>query len=300
MGGIAVDIFFCASGFLVAGSLIASQSARDFIVARALRIYPGLWTALLLSVVAIGMLESSYSIAGFFSSIDTWKYLAKNAVMVLGDAVYLPGAFENNPLQGAVNGSLWTLPLELRAYLVLVAIWLLATALRRVVAVTFSQVCIVATAAVAGFAIWSIFAGQPNKFFTLLVVFLLGVVFRLFGRWITLNVWAAAAILLVLSAILSLDLRLFRLAYIFALPYLLLCLVYLPSGRIRKFNEVGDYSYGIYIYAFPIQQFLVAGWVSSVAGLITASFVTTLLMAVLSWHLVEKKSLALRERTRKS
>ena len=119
MGGVVVDIFFCASGFLVAGSLIASQIARDFLAARALRIYPGLWVALLLVVLIMGPLVTTHPNGIFFGSTETWKHLARNAVMVFGGAFQLPGVFEQNPWKGAVNGSLWTLPYELRAYLAL-------------------------------------------------------------------------------------------------------------------------------------------------------------------------------------
>ncbi|MFG6487505.1 acyltransferase family protein [Roseateles sp. BYS78W] len=248
MGGVAVDIFFCASGFLVTGSLLASRSIRDFLLARALRIYPGLWTALLLSVVAVGIFASTESAGRFFSAYETWKYLLRNAVMVIGAEFQLPGAFAGNPFNGAVNGSLWTLPFELRAYLIVLGLWLIAVWKRGVAAAAFKTVVMLACAVTLVWAIGSMLAGQPNRFAALLAVFLLGALLRLIADRVVLSRWALVALLALLVGSLLLGTKVFWLVYIFILPYALLCLAYLPAGVIRKFNGVGDYSYGIYIY----------------------------------------------------
>lgn len=299
MGGVAVDIFFCASGFLVAGSLLASQSARDFLVARALRIYPGLWVALLLTVLVVGTVATTEPAGRFFTSFDTWKYLIRNAVMVAGGEFQLPGAFTTVPFKGAVNGSLWTLPFELRAYLILLAIWLVVARSGRPLVPSFSGACALAAVAITVWAIGSLLSGHPNKFATLLTVFLFGALFRLIGRKIVLSLPAAMAMVASLAFVVLFDKKFFLFAYLFALPYLLMCLVYLPAGAIRVFNSVGDYSYGIYIYAFPIQQLLMVMGMSSVIELIFVSFLLTLIASVFSWHVVEKRALALRELARR-
>jgi peptidoglycan/LPS O-acetylase OafA/YrhL len=66
---------------------------------------------------------------------------------------------------------------------------------------------------------------------------------------------------------------------------------------IRKFNQYGDYSYGIYIYAWPVQQSVVA-LISgiNVLELCIYSFIITLLLSYLSWHCIEKKALKLKGR----
>lgn len=82
----------------------------------------------------------------------------------------------------------------------------------------------------------------------------------------------------------------FFVLYCLVLPILLLLLAYVPQGNIRRFNQSGDYSYGIYIYAFPVQQLIVTAIPGvSVPVMIGLSFVITLLLAMLSWHLIEKK-----------
>lgn len=298
MGGVAVDIFFCASGFLVAGSLLASRNVRDFLLARALRIYPGLWVALLLTVVVVGLLASTEPPGRFFSAYETWKYLLRNGVMVSGAEFQLPGAFANNPFKGAVNGSLWTLPFELRAYLILLLLWLVASWKRGIATAGFKTAVKLACAVVVVWAVGSTLAGQPNKFLTLLAVFLLGALLRLIADRVVLSRWALMALLTLLAGSLLLGTKAFWLVYLFVMPYALLSFAYLPAGVLRRFNGVGDYSYGIYIYAFPIQQLVVANGVSSSWEVVGASFSFTLIAAIASWHLIEKRALSFRERAR--
>ena len=88
----------------------------------------------------------------------------------------------------------------------------------------------------------------------------------------------------------------FFVAYVFCLAPLVLHLAYLPKGRIRSFNDWGDFSYGVYIYAFPIQQtlaFLFPGMSLLAMGASSAS--ASLGLAALSWTLIEKRALALKD-----
>jgi peptidoglycan/LPS O-acetylase OafA/YrhL len=81
---------------------------------------------------------------------------------------------------------------------------------------------------------------------------------------------------------------------ILALSYGVFWLGYAPSGRVRQFNRLGDYSYGIYIYAFPLQGLAVWLWgAGSPGGNILLSFPMVLICAVISWHWVERPTLGL-------
>ena len=84
----------------------------------------------------------------------------------------------------------------------------------------------------------------------------------------------------------------FYITYYLTLPYITLYLAYVPSGQIRKFNKYGDYSYGIYIYAFPIQQSLAQIIPKISVSLMTLlTFILTIILAALSWHLIENRFL---------
>ena len=104
------------------------------------------------------------------------------------------------------------------------------------------------------------------------------------------KLFAAACVLLIAGVV---QPKAFFWVYPLAAPYIVMWLAYVPGGWLRQFNKLGDYSYGIYIYAFPMQQLLV----STVPGItpvqmIVASGAGTIALAVMSWHLVEKPALA--------
>jgi peptidoglycan/LPS O-acetylase OafA/YrhL len=87
----------------------------------------------------------------------------------------------------------------------------------------------------------------------------------------------------------------FSIVYTLTIAYMLCYLAYLPAGAIRKYNEMGDYSYGVYIYAFPVQQALAATYPGiSVSAMLLSSGMVTLALAILSWHLIEKRALRLK------
>ena len=113
---------------------------------------------------------------------------------------------------------------------------------------------------------------------------------------------AAGMIALVLRPSLALPFGadVFFVAYTCMLPYLVLFIAYVPS-RLLAYNNLGDYSYGVYIYAFPVQQAIVAVAPGiSVIELVASAFLVTLLLAVASWHLVEVHALALKKFARPS
>ena len=83
------------------------------------------------------------------------------------------------------------------------------------------------------------------------------------------------------------------------LCYIVLVLAYHPWLKWPAFNRIGDYSYGLYVYAFPVQQTIVFRMPNLTPGeLFAFSFLATLVLAVASWHVLEKPALGLRSRFR--
>jgi peptidoglycan/LPS O-acetylase OafA/YrhL len=89
-------------------------------------------------------------------------------------------------------------------------------------------------------------------------------------------------------------------AFTLTLAYGVLVLAYHPRIQWRRYNRVGDYSYGLYVYAFPIQQTIIGRWPGLSTGELFAwSFAATLAMAAISWHGLEQPALALKSWFRK-
>ena len=295
LGSIAVDIFFVTSGFLVTGSLLHRQSLRGFLTARALRIVPALWVSLVLTVLILGAAFTTLSAPAFFAESQTWKFLARNGFLLRGLVWELPATFLNNPAKGTINGSLWSLPAEVQMYLLLAAMWLSAGWLRIDKVKWVSRACVALSALGVGLSLAFYRDGAQGNLVYLGAMFFSGAALQVLRERIVVSCLGvvAACIALVLAAIL--DRAMFGVLYRVLLPYLVLYLALVPAGKIRRFNVVGDYSYGLYIYAFPVQQALASLWHGiDPYAMMGTSFIITMVFAVSSWHVVEKRALALK------
>ncbi|MCE9537429.1 MAG: acyltransferase, partial [Nitrospirae bacterium] len=175
MGTMAVDVFFVTSGFLVTGSLLARQNARQFLWARFLRVFPALLVMLLLTVFGLGPLLTSWPLAAYLTDSGTYGYLLKCATLVSGVWYNLPGVFDDNPFKHAVNGSLWSLPYEIRMYAIVLMVWLVCRKLRRVGDRAF-LIAIVSAALAAGLFVLArhIYGLPTDQFVTLFFMFFSG------------------------------------------------------------------------------------------------------------------------------
>jgi peptidoglycan/LPS O-acetylase OafA/YrhL len=294
LGGLAVDVFFVASGFLVAGSLLQRRDLLDFCVARGLRIFPGLWVALLLTIIIVGFWFTTLSPIAFFTDWQTWRHFLKNALLFRGISFELPGAFTDVPWSRAVNGSLWTLPAELTMYGWLASAWFVLLVARlnpeKWLRVFCCGVALVAIAA----DLWFNLSDRPSLGTGLLASFFAGASLRVLQRHVpaskTLFVALVGAMLLS-----TLYPAAFGVIYRLGIAYVVIYAALVPSGPIRKLSRGSDYSYGIYIYAFPVQQAIASIWHGvTPIEMMVSSFAVTLLFAVASWHLVEERALKLK------
>ena len=296
LGSLSVDVFFVASGFLVTASLLTRSNAIDFFWARCLRIYPALMVVILLTVLVLGPAFTSLPLRDYLTAYGTRSYLLTNSLMVTDARYFLPGVFENNPYRGAINGSLWTLPLELRMYAMLLGGWLLLWMTGdwrpRLMRLLIPGLAVF----YAALMLKDLTDGVPSPpDLRLKLMFFVGASCQVFKDRIQVRsagALLAAGLLIGCCAIAPLH---FPTACLIAMPYLLLYLAFVPGGMVRRYNKLGDYSYGVYIYAFPVQQAVVATHPGlSPLGLLLISCLITLALSVLSWHLSEQRALSLK------
>jgi peptidoglycan/LPS O-acetylase OafA/YrhL len=286
-GSTAVEIFFLLSGLLLTQSLMRRPDAAAFVRARLLRIFPGLIVSVALTVLVLGPLFTNLPLVAYLRDPLTWKHLIKNALAFPHVEFFLPGVFETTPYPRAVNGSLWTLRHELTCYAMLLGAWMGSMLLGR--RVFFPVAVVLITVVSFALRVSSLMDGQtleePSS--RLFSSFFLGSCAALFARFIPLrnDVALLAIAALVLGAWMP---RWMPAAYLIALPYLLVWMAYVPAGAVRSFNRLGDYSYGVYVYAFPVQQALAAAVPGiGVWALMGSSMAVTLALAIVSWHAIE-------------
>src|SRR5271163_4519872 len=292
----AVDVFFVTSGFLVTGSLVNRGEVIAYLWARALRIYPAIWAMLLLTVFVLAPALTTLPPADYFASPKTHDYFIKCATLIGRVRYSLPGVFETMPLHGEFNGSLWTLPIELRLYCYLAAGWLVLAAAP---AIRLKAMSIAAPIAACAFLVLilrgRLFGAPFNAADTRVFMFLYGTTLYLWRDKVPMRpaiLFAALACLLIASV----NEQAFFVVYVVSLAPLVLHLAYLPKGRVLAFNDWGDCSYGVYIYAFPIQQtlaFLFPGM--SLIAMVALSGSVTVGAAALSWNGIERRALALKD-----
>jgi len=293
--GIAVNAFFAISGFLIVRSYITHDSLRVYLQARVLRIMPGLSVAVLFCVFFVGLLHTTLSYAEYFSSDKVWRFLYSNIAMY-NRHPWLPGVFLDNSTRG-INGSLWTLSFEVSMYLAVAAIGVLGL-LKSRRGIAF--VCIAYVAYYLFTVLYPELAKEwltrdTQKYQRLSLYFFLGGCCYVFRERIPLNV--ALAAFLWLMSYFAFGSPYFKFVFSFALTYSVLWLAFVPAGWIRQFNAVDDYSYGMYIYAFPVQQMLIMH-ISGIGEqwLFLLSTAVTFVFAYLSWKLVERPALGLNSR----
>lgn len=277
---IGVFIFFAISGYLNTGSLLRGQSWWRFLIRRARRIFPAL-VGLAVFCVALGAVLTTAAGAAFWVKVP--DFMLRNSSILFGIRYTLPGVFENNPFPGAMNGSLWTLPHEIKLYIYLAVV---------AVAVRYRPDWLLGmlAAVLLGFMVWfHVTTKNPVEayFQKFAVLFITGAVLALLERrfgW-----WPAIAVLAVVAVVSGLTTAQVGWLPAMALAFVLLGKLDTPSWL----QPPLDISYGVYLYAFPLQQLGVLAGMSLWPSL-ALSLVTTTVMAILSAVFIEQPALARR------
>jgi peptidoglycan/LPS O-acetylase OafA/YrhL len=297
LGVVGVFVFFVISGFLVTQSYETTSSPWRFAAKRALRIYPGYLTCILLATVALGPLLTTLPIGAYFASGGTWDFLLWNLVMNV-EHNSLPGVrFTGFEFGHIVDGPLWSLPAEMVMYAMVFALgstrllrlWLLlpllALGLARIV---FDEA---GRAAFGNGALLVRFAWDTSW---LLAFFVAGMILYKLRR--TRFFDGRIALVALAGLIASVPLNQFILLFPLFGAYLILYLARHPRLPVLGAARFGDLSYGLYIYGWPVEQTLlyVSGGRLAWWQLFPLALAITAAIALASWHLVEKPALRLK------
>jgi peptidoglycan/LPS O-acetylase OafA/YrhL len=286
-GGVGVSIFFFLSGLLVWSSWARDPDSKRFFARRCLRIFPALWVVVALSVLVLGPLSSNLTLSDYLAAPETRGYLSTAVLLVRH---VLPGVFSGNPYPGAVNGSLWTLPVEFLCYVSVALVGSIGLIQRSWLIGASLGLAVLAAAFGA-----QLLGARFVSHFEMVAFFWWGVLYGFVSARPVSEVRGWAIFLgLALLAFFWLGTRgTERTGVLFLAGALVIAAQHASFGS-RLTEGLGDLSYGMYIFAFPVQQLLVAlgqgrGW--SFAGYLSLSCVLTGVLAYASWHLIEKKAL---------
>ena len=291
-GTIAVDLFFVLSGFLITNSFLSSSSVWSYLGKRIRRIYPGFVATMLVGALVVAPLASASS--PFHTAAAQLGNFVLSCVR-LHEFDYLH-AFASNPAPGAINGSLWSISYEFWCYIAVAVLGLIGILARRhmVLGIFCLSLIVSFLFAITGWAPGGSFLnpifGFPPLWARLLPMYLAGVVFFLYRDRIPLNGYIALGALgaLVVAAYIPLA---WTVCFPVAGTYLLFWFGYHPGIRLTDFARYGDFSYGTYLYAFPIQQLIMKFFGHPISPYLLSAIAVplTLMAAILSWHLIEKR-----------
>lgn len=291
LGTLSVNVFFIISGFLIFKSLWTSKSVLNYLWKRVIRLFPALFVMLLFSLAIVLLVNTSTNI---FKQPDFYSYLPKNLSLYLVQ-FNINNVFTTNPYPNVVNGSLWSLSFEFTMYLIIIPFFWLKKSKKNI------SLAILITLFIASYYC-SFFnpkilyrATQAIKldsgqFYRLLTWFSAGAIISFINfRKTNYNI---PIIILTGLLISTIFFEIFNYAAPFILPILIILTGISYNKYLWNFTEkIGDLSYGIYIYGFLIQQTLMHYYDFHPIALMFTALSLTAILAYLSWHLIEKKSL---------
>ena len=290
-----LDIFFCISGYLVCDSYLRTPRFDQFLVKRALRIFPALIVCVAVTALILGPLTTDLPLGKYFAHHQTWQYF-RNDLLYL--QLNLPGVFTHRLDGMAVNGSLWSLFPEFLCYL-LVPLAFLGGRWGRI------PILLAIMVASGLIGLWwfahpdqqpgLFYSVDPKYMFVQVPFFMAGALLRLvqtrFPAMFRLDIAiACTASLFYLPQVLGLDSIKFEWL---PLAYVVVAFGLSSTPVLNQVARFGDFSYGLYLYAFPMQQVVLD---HGPAFAIIRCTLASLALAFFSWHFVEAPALRLKPR----
>lgn len=282
LGGIAVGVFFLSSGLLVSKSVEKNNNTKKYFKARCLRIFPPLLLIVFVTVFFVGPLFTDFSIFEYFLNPKTYTYLLNGILIPVHS---LPGVFVENIYGSTVNGALWTLPVEFICYIALFVCYKLGLMKKTSMKFTLPILFL-------GFVLF-FYTDIPivlliRNFLQPVFIFYIGMLFYVYRDDIILN--KKIAFVLGIAWILLVYFGFSELAMIFIFPYIIITIIYSEKQCSEKLSLLGNYSYGIYLCGFPIQQIVVYFFDGKMQPIMNSllSIPIAVLIGFIVYHVVEK------------
>lgn len=291
LGALAVKGFFTISGFLVFQSLERSPSFRNYFWKRILRLYPAL---LLLIVVVMLMVPFVYlSDIPLSKNISYWLFGPK-VLSLFQFKIYIDGVFYSLPMK-EIDVSLWTLPYEFSAYLLLGVLFFIKSKNLRFYLLLASFLILTYLSCFRYLWLNERVFGHFNLFsyyFYDLVCFFVAGALMSYVNVKDLKFNNITIIVCILLSIISLVFFKFYIAKYFLLPIIVILFGIKSTHPINRISEtLGDISYGVYIYGFFVQQCLFYFFELGIWELTLVAIPITYMFGWISWNLVEKRAL---------
>jgi peptidoglycan/LPS O-acetylase OafA/YrhL len=296
-GYVGLCIFFSVSGYLIAKSAVTSTSFINYLWKRFLRVQPLLIVVCLLSVFIVGPVFTSLSQATYFENLSSYTYF-RNIMPVFGIQYSLPGVFKDTIGSKSINGSMWTLVVDERLYLFVGILFLMKHKSKSLF------LWLVGILNMIFFLKTFIFHKQMLSYLNGLDVlyaliflnaacyFLLSIDFTKISR----SVLYFFGGLLVLSVTLYIPFT--ESILVLVTPFLIIMVAHL-KGFLNHAGRYGDFTYGIYIFSFPVQQILITMKLADTPiKLFFLTLAIVLPLAIVSWHLLEKKMMLLKQQVK--
>ncbi|WP_312358504.1 acyltransferase [Agrobacterium sp.] len=287
IGDYAVIVFFAISGIVIPLSLERNPDMLRFWARRMLRIFPALIVCVAAVAFALGPAVSTLSVDAYFADPRFVKYLF-GASSLLATSQGLPGVYETLPDAEQVNVPLWTLKYEILAYFFAAIIFgtIRADPMKRLIFMALLLVVFLSN------FIWLEVSSKLFNAQVFLTSFFCAAIF--YGLIKKCRTATLGAILSGLFVILLIGTPAWLPAISIVLALATLAIAYAPPIPVLTNDRFGDYSYGLYVFAYPIQQLIVLMYPQiGVLFHFTASLLICVPLAYCSLHILESRAASL-------
>ncbi|KGN80722.1 hypothetical protein HW49_05110 [Porphyromonadaceae bacterium COT-184 OH4590] len=291
---IGVTGFFVISGYLIYQSMERSSNLINYLWKRFLRLFPALFVALIFTVLILPFVYESN--IPYIKNKDVWTYIPLN--IVLYPQYTISGVFENNLYPKIINGSLWTIRYEFLMYIAIALLFRFRKN-RNITIAIISFVwllCIMALYILPQSVLQINFIFRVKNLLQLGACFFGGALLSAIGLNSNSKHILKMFVSLLIIFIVALKYELSEYLYYIIVPLLIIFIGLLPLYFIKDISKnIGDLSYGTYLYAFVVQQFIMCLYNLNHIQLMLFTFIITLFLAYISWHIIEKRFIALKK-----